>query len=104
VLALESLLANGKLAVESREQLQAARLTYKNISCDFADALIAQINLARGCEATATFDRKAAKLKGFVHVSRSLPAGLVRGDPFASNGAPSMPARPATITIIGGHP
>ena len=69
VLALESLLANGKLAIESREQVQAALLTYKNINCDFVDALIVQINLARGCEATATFDRKAAKLKGFVHVS-----------------------------------
>jgi predicted nucleic-acid-binding protein len=69
VLALESLLSNGKLAIESREQVQAAVLTYKRVNCDFIDALIGEINLARGCEATATFDRRAAKLKGFVRVS-----------------------------------
>lgn len=69
VVALESLLANGKLAIEPREQVQAALLTYKNVNCDFIDALLGEINLAPGCEATATFDRKAAKLKGFVRVA-----------------------------------
>jgi predicted nucleic-acid-binding protein len=43
--------------------------TYEGSSIDFADALIATVNLARGCEATATFDRKAAKLDGFVRVA-----------------------------------
>lgn len=68
-LALESLLANGKLAIESHQEVRAALLTYKNVNCDFIDALIGEINRARGCEATATFDRKAARLKGFVRVS-----------------------------------
>ncbi len=69
VVALEGLLANGKLAIESREQVRAALLTYKKVNCDFIDALLGEINLARGCEATATFDRKAAKLKGFVRLA-----------------------------------
>lgn len=69
VVVLESLLANGKLAMESREQVQAALLTYKSVNCDFVDALLGEINVARGCEATATFDRKAAKLKGFVRIA-----------------------------------
>jgi predicted nucleic-acid-binding protein len=33
---------------------------------DFVDALIGHINRSRGCEATATFDQKAAKLDEFV--------------------------------------
>jgi hypothetical protein len=35
----------------------------------FADAVIGHVNRVRGCEATATFDLKAAKLKGFIRVS-----------------------------------
>ena len=37
-------------------------------SIDFADVLMGEVNRARGCEVTATFDRKAAKLEGFVRV------------------------------------
>jgi hypothetical protein len=36
---------------------------------DFADVLIGQVNGAWGCSATATFDRKAAKLDGFVRIT-----------------------------------
>jgi predicted nucleic-acid-binding protein len=36
---------------------------------DFTDALIAYVNKGSGCKATATFDRKAAKLNGFIRVS-----------------------------------
>ena len=68
-MALESLLANRNLAIESHAQLAAAIVVYKSTNCDFIDALIGQINLARGCKATATFDRKAAKLKGFMRLS-----------------------------------
>ena len=41
---------------------------YKTGRLDFTDALIGRVNLARGCDATATFDRKAAKLDGFIAV------------------------------------
>lgn len=69
LLAMETLLANSSLAFESREQVQSAVLAYKRTNCDLVDALLSEINLARGCEATATFDRKAAKVNGFVRVS-----------------------------------
>jgi len=69
LLAMETLLANGSLAFESRQQVHSAVLAYKTTNCDFVDALLSEINLARGCEATATFDRKAAKVKGFIRVS-----------------------------------
>jgi len=69
LLAMETLLANGSLAFESQQQVHSAVLAYKTTNCDFVDALLSEINLARGCEATATFDRKAAKVKGFIRVS-----------------------------------
>ena len=68
VLALESLLGNTSLAIEFREQVQSAVRAYKTVNCDLVDALIGEINLDRGCAATATFDRRAAKLRGFVRV------------------------------------
>jgi predicted nucleic-acid-binding protein len=67
--AVESLLANSNLVIEAHEQVAAAVSIYKNTNCDLVDALIGEINLARGCESTATFDRKAARLEGFVRVS-----------------------------------
>lgn len=69
LLAVETLLANDSLAFESGQQVHSAVLAYKTTNCDFVDALLSEINLARGCEVTATFDRKAAKVKGFIRVS-----------------------------------
>ncbi|NVO13981.1 MAG: hypothetical protein HXX10_08085 [Rhodoplanes sp.] len=42
---------------------------YKAGRGDFADAAIGDINHIRGCEATATFDRRAARLRSFVRVT-----------------------------------
>jgi len=67
--AMEALLSNSSLMIESRQQVQAAVLTYRSTNCDLVDALVGELNRVRGCEATATFDRKAARLKGFVQVS-----------------------------------
>ena len=67
--AMEALLANASLAFESREQIEAALLMHKATGCDLADALIGEVNRTRGCEATATFDRRAAKLKDFTLIS-----------------------------------
>jgi predicted nucleic-acid-binding protein len=67
--AIETLLASRDLAVEAEDQVRAALRTFAKSSCDYIDALIGEINRARGCEATATFDRKAAKLDGFVLVA-----------------------------------
>src|SRR5688572_3166369 len=47
--ALERLLANTSLKIESREQLEVAVRAYKASNCDLVDALIGEINLANGC-------------------------------------------------------
>jgi predicted nucleic-acid-binding protein len=39
---------------------------YEKSGIDFPDVLMAKVNLAHGCEATATFDRKAARVEGFL--------------------------------------
>jgi predicted nucleic-acid-binding protein len=67
--AVEGLLAGDDRVVEHHDEVQASLEDFKAGRADFADALIGHINRARGCEATATFDRKAARLDGFVRVS-----------------------------------
>lgn len=66
---IEALLASRDIVLEDDEAVRAALRTFATRSVDFADVLIGQINRARGCEATATFDRKAAKLDGFIRVT-----------------------------------
>ena len=67
--AVEGLLAGDDRVVEHHGEVRASLEDFKAGRADFADALISHINRARGCEATATFDRKAARLDGFVRVS-----------------------------------
>jgi predicted nucleic-acid-binding protein len=66
---VEILLTGADRAVEHHNAVRASLRDYRAGRLDFTDALIAHVNAARGCEATATFDRKAAKLDGFVRVS-----------------------------------
>jgi predicted nucleic-acid-binding protein len=63
------LLANSEIVLEDSNAVRAALRTFVERNIDFADALIGEVNRARGCEVTATFDRKAAKLEGFIGVS-----------------------------------
>ncbi len=63
------LLESQEMILEDAEAVGAALRMFSSQSVDFADALIGEVNRARGCEATATFDRKAAKLPGFVSVA-----------------------------------
>jgi predicted nucleic-acid-binding protein len=67
--ALESLLGGSDRIIEHHDAVRASVEDYKAGSVDFTDALIGHINRAYGCEATATFDRRAAKLDGFVSVA-----------------------------------
>jgi predicted nucleic-acid-binding protein len=62
--ALGALLLTGQLSIEHPEDARAALIEYRN-GADFADSLIAAVNLRVGCEYTATLDRKAARRKGF---------------------------------------
>jgi predicted nucleic-acid-binding protein len=66
---IEKLLASRDIVLEDDGVVRAALRTFMARNVDFADALIAEVNRARGCEATASFDRRAAKLHGFVGVS-----------------------------------
>ena len=54
------LLSSQELLLEDEELVRSAVQSYEGASIDFPDALMVKVNLARGCEATATFDRKAA--------------------------------------------
>jgi predicted nucleic-acid-binding protein len=66
---IEELLATRDILLEDDDLVRAALRVFASRGIDFADALIGQVNQARGCEATATFDRKAAKLDGFIEVA-----------------------------------
>ena len=65
---VEKLLASQELILEDDGAVRAALHAFMTRNVDFADALIGEVNRARGCDVTATFDRKAAKLDGFVRV------------------------------------
>ena len=66
---VEAIVASRDLRLEDDDLVRRALQDYRASNVDFADILIGYVNLARGCAATATFDRKAAKLKGFIRVS-----------------------------------
>lgn len=66
---VETLLGSRDLRLEDEDLVRSTVRDYKSSSVDFADILMGHVNRARGCEATATFDRKAARLAGFVRVT-----------------------------------
>jgi len=67
---IHKLLGSRDLVVEDQDAVRPALRAFASRGVDFADALIGEVNRARGCEATATFDRKAAKLDGFMRIGR----------------------------------
>ena len=66
VAALSSLLQTAELAFEDEPSVEDALYSWKNSLAEFADCLIDARNRQLGCRATATFDRKALKLAGFI--------------------------------------
>lgn len=63
---IEKLLQTREIEIGERDSVRAAVAMYRNSSADFADCLIARLNMNAGCEDTVTFDRKAAELDEFV--------------------------------------
>ncbi len=63
--ALEKLIAGADRVVEHHEAVRASLADYRSGRGDFVDILIGRINRDQGCEATATFDRKAMRLGTF---------------------------------------
>ncbi|MBX9590402.1 MAG: type II toxin-antitoxin system VapC family toxin [Hyphomonadaceae bacterium] len=65
---IERLLHAENITVGNDVAVRAAQMQFKLSSANFADCLIAQLNLAAGCSHTLTFDRKAGRTAGFRHV------------------------------------
>ena len=65
---VDRLLYSENVVVGHEEQVRAAHAQFEASNASFADCLIAQLNLAAGCAHTLTFDRKASRAPGFLHV------------------------------------
>jgi predicted nucleic-acid-binding protein len=66
---VRQLIASADILLEDGKLVESALSVFERGSADLSDALMAQVNRAKGCTATATFDRKAARLDGFTLVS-----------------------------------
>lgn len=63
---VEQLLMAADVVLEHEESVRSVARTFLRHNVDFADVLMAHIGAAAGCKATATFDKRAAKLDGFM--------------------------------------
>jgi predicted nucleic-acid-binding protein len=66
---ITTLLASRDIVLEDGDIVRAALHIFVRRNVDFADALIGEVNRQHGCDATATLDRNAARLDGFVQVT-----------------------------------
>ena len=64
--AFSSLMQTADLAFEDEPAVEQALYSWTNSVADFADCLIDAHYRRLGCRGTATFDRKALKLAGFI--------------------------------------
>jgi predicted nucleic-acid-binding protein len=58
---LHSIIDSDTFRVEHEPLVRSALSQYENQKIDFADALIAELNAAQGCEKTVSFDKAAVK-------------------------------------------
>lgn len=63
--AVERMLQADTLVIQNEQQVFTAMITLRTGTASFSDALIGAVGSWAGCEVTLTFDRKAARLKGF---------------------------------------
>ncbi|MGD0866045.1 MAG: type II toxin-antitoxin system VapC family toxin [Rhizomicrobium sp.] len=66
---VRQLVASADILLEDAELVEGALSIYEQGSVDLSDVLMTQVNLARGCTTTVTFDRKAARLDGVTLIS-----------------------------------
>ena len=66
---LDQLLRVAEVRLEDADAVRLAVADFRGGSADFSDHLIARSNLARGCEKTYTFDKKASQALGFAAMS-----------------------------------
>ena len=65
---ITGLLNASDIELECESAVEEAVFFWKDSTAGFADCLIGAVNRRIGCQATATFDEKAARLTGFVAV------------------------------------
>jgi predicted nucleic-acid-binding protein len=63
--AIERIMETAQLQVESPTDVASALADYRSGPAGFTDCFIGHLNRTADCTHTVTFDRKAAKLKGF---------------------------------------
>ena len=63
--AIERMMDTAQLQIESTTDVAAALADYRRGPAGFTDCFIGHLNRTSECTHTVTFDRKAAKLKGF---------------------------------------
>lgn len=66
--AVEQLLGADVFELEEEDAVQAALDLYRGGRADFSDYLIGQLNSARGCRTTLTFDRSLRGTPGFTRL------------------------------------
>ena len=64
--AISGMLDATDIQFEDEPAIEEAIFIWKETTADFADCLISAKNRKMGCRVTATFDRKASKLPGFM--------------------------------------
>jgi len=67
---VERLLSSSNVETENVKTIERALAAFVVGKADFADYLIAEVNLASGCSTTLTFDRKAEKYSGFSKIKK----------------------------------
>jgi predicted nucleic-acid-binding protein len=63
--AVERMLQTDVLVIENEQEVFTAMIALKEGQGSFADSVIAGLGARAGCSGTLTFDRKAARLRGF---------------------------------------
>lgn len=63
---LEKLLRTCEFSIEGVDDVWTALRAYRAGTADFADCLVGTGNRSLGCDATATFDRKAGRMPEFL--------------------------------------
>jgi len=64
--AISGLLDAADVRFEEEPAVEEALFIWRDTTADFADCLIGAQNRRLGCRATATFDKKASRLPGFI--------------------------------------
>jgi predicted nucleic-acid-binding protein len=63
--AIERMLQSDSLSIQNEQEVFTAMMALRAGQASFADALVGALGVWAGCSVTLTFDKKAARLKGF---------------------------------------